>query len=530
MKPMKAVGTAHSPHSSLNMSWFVDMIAWMPILLALFSMKKQCYALSQPHQSNPMTAPTKVISRKANGSYKLLSLGDTNETHGYEPSMPKSSKQQQARQWTSQVSSVVSSTFLPTVRATDNQMAALSHSNYLKYIFFDNLQDLSTTLRSVLVTRRILQGVGVGRAGATALSATMKFLIRDGTGIVASLLFSSLATVSLRRNIKMWKFFADIMLDVGLTLEIVAPSALSASSWSRSRSFLPLLCFGAVCKAVYGVVSGPSSGVIKLHWALKLLGTEEGIAEITVKRRAQKTVVEGVGLTLAGFTLRWLEVAAVQKKLSIGLYCGLTLIHLLSSRASLNLIALNWLNDWRLNEVVTDFLSSAESSNGLDHVRVMNPVEIANREPLLWLPRTHQYAYCIRMGVSFNQYAETSHQSHSFLRAALQKGTKDTYILTTSKTRDSPQAINIVLFQHCTNRDRAKAFFHDCLLASVYHKWPPTRSENEIDAHEVIRKVEEIAERKMLRLWPMFEKRASDAGWNLDKTECSSEGYEVYVE
>lgn len=48
---------------------------------------------------------------------------------------------------------------------------------YFLYCLYSSLQDLSTQIRSVLATQRILEGVGVGRQGATALSASLNFIV-----------------------------------------------------------------------------------------------------------------------------------------------------------------------------------------------------------------------------------------------------------------------------------------------------------------------------------------------------------------
>ena len=51
--------------------------------------------------------------------------------------------------------SCVQSTFLPTVGTGDHSMETLSRKGYLKYILYDNIQDLSTSLRFVLAKREL---------------------------------------------------------------------------------------------------------------------------------------------------------------------------------------------------------------------------------------------------------------------------------------------------------------------------------------------------------------------------------------
>ena len=79
------------------------------------------------------------------------------------------------------VQSALRSTFMP------SGYPQKTPPGYLNYSIWSWIQDTSTQLRSVLATQRILEGVGVGREGATALSALMNFLSRDGCGMIATL-------------------------------------------------------------------------------------------------------------------------------------------------------------------------------------------------------------------------------------------------------------------------------------------------------------------------------------------------------
>ena len=215
----------------------------------LILLLQPCHALAAAASST-----SKIISRKSDGQYKTYHLdGVSNDGRS------KNTLQINPSVVLHRVQAALRSTFLPALpgNAGKEWLSELRNSGYLKYIIYDNIQDLSTSLRSVLATQRILEGVGVGRAGATALSATLNFIIRDGCGMLASLLFTSFVAHSFRRNVKRWKFFADIMVDLGITLEIIAPSL--PIQW-----FLPLLCLGNVCKALCGVAAGACSGVL-LH-------------------------------------------------------------------------------------------------------------------------------------------------------------------------------------------------------------------------------------------------------------------------
>ena len=70
------------------------------------------------------------------------------------------------------VKAAIKSTFLPAGYPSKTPVG------YLPFSIWSWTQDLSTQLRGVLATQRVLEGVGVGREGATALSV-LKYQLLD---------------------------------------------------------------------------------------------------------------------------------------------------------------------------------------------------------------------------------------------------------------------------------------------------------------------------------------------------------------
>ena len=243
-----------------------------------------------------------VVSRNSDGTRITFSSDGIDGNDGDRPSasddaITRKTRRGRQRRRRRKLLSAPSSTFLPSL--PEDRRHLLRDSGYLEYILMDNLQDLTTALRSVLATQRVLEGVGVGREGATALAATLDFLIRDGCGMVASLVFTSGFSPTFRRDIKRWKLFADAAVDAGITLEVVAPSL--PPGW-----FLPVLCGANVCKALCGVAAGAVGGPVQLHWAARLGLGDEGLSEVAAKAGAQRTVVGAAGLVLSGLFARWM--------------------------------------------------------------------------------------------------------------------------------------------------------------------------------------------------------------------------------
>jgi hypothetical protein len=63
-------------------------------------------------------------------------------------------------------------------------------SDYLEYQKWDTMQALCSSVTGLLATQAILKGVGVGDATATAASALMQWIVRDGTGMAGRVVFA----------------------------------------------------------------------------------------------------------------------------------------------------------------------------------------------------------------------------------------------------------------------------------------------------------------------------------------------------
>ena len=510
------------------------------IIILLILGTQPCHALA----AVASTSPSKIISRKSDGLYKTYNLindgEDKNDVDGTHDNRQHKFHPSVALH---RVQSALRSTFLPALpssnvkgkdKSNNYQLDKLRSSGYIKYILYDNIQDLSTSLRSVLATQRILEGVGVGRADATALSATLNFVIRDMSGMVASLLFTSMAASSFRRNVKRWKLFADIMVNIGITLEIIAPSI-------NHKWFLPLLCLGTICKALCGVAAGACGGALQMYWANALLGSEEGISEIAAKNGAQRTVMGGLGLVLAALVAKYLGNSSIQTV--IGLYLTLTIFHLVTNYKALKLISLDWLNGWRLHKVVEEFLACMDDKNdgrkvNEESIIVSTPSEASKEEPLLFLPewRSMNTKYPIRMGLSFNELSRLSYQPASSLQYHIMKrgSSKDNYLLTVGEIegrRTKNRCILISYFSNSSSSEKAKASLHACLVRrALVSSLTTCNKEHNGSENDIIQEAEDNAERKLAQLWPIFKRCVTDSGWKLDKTECSTEGYELFIE
>ena len=178
-----------------------------------------------------LATPNNVeIYSKKNGVSKQFSI----EKHLSSKDQKRSKIGLQIRRTTDSIldfnlDSVVRTTFLPV------GYPERTPQGYLHFSIWSWIQDISTQLRAILATQRVLEGIGVGREGATALSASINFLVRDGFGMASTLMFTAVAANKFRANVKKWRMFADVINDVGITVEV-------AATLFRKELFLPILC------------------------------------------------------------------------------------------------------------------------------------------------------------------------------------------------------------------------------------------------------------------------------------------------
>jgi len=177
---------------------------------------------------------------------------------------------------------------------------------YLAYQACDSVQGLCSYLRGVVATSAVLSAAGVGDAGATALSAAAAWALRDGTGMVGGLVFSYAASAHFDGHVKEFRLFADVINDVGLTLDMLAPYAGAAGG---RRRVLYVSSLATICKTMCGMAAGATKGSIAQHFALR-----GNMADLTAKESTQETLVSLVGMICGVGLARYLHALEKQQQ------------------------------------------------------------------------------------------------------------------------------------------------------------------------------------------------------------------------
>ena len=137
--------------------------------------------------------------------------------------------------------------------------------------------------------------------------------------MIGGLLFSYLASPYFDAHVKEFRLLADVLNDVGLTLDMALPVILTQpwwvpfSSWqSTLSSYIPSLplpstyliitSISTLCKVACGISAGATKGNITDHFAI--CGNR---ADVNAKESTQETLVSLVGMIVGVGLARWMQ-------------------------------------------------------------------------------------------------------------------------------------------------------------------------------------------------------------------------------
>ncbi|KAG9464586.1 hypothetical protein GDO78_019692 [Eleutherodactylus coqui] len=158
--------------------------------------------------------------------------------------------------------------------------------DYLDYQLWDTLQAFSSSVTGSLATHALLRGSGVGDSTATVTGATITWILRDGTGMVGRILFAWMKGSRLDCDAKRWRLFADVLNDLAIFMEILAPLFPSC--------FTLTVCIAGIFKCIVGVAGGATRAALTVHQARR-----DNMADVCAKDGSQETLVNLAGLLVS---------------------------------------------------------------------------------------------------------------------------------------------------------------------------------------------------------------------------------------
>lgn len=360
-------------------------------------------------------------------------------------------------------------------------------ADYLRYQLWDSVQAFASSLSGSLATHAVLLGLGVGDAQASASAATATWLVKDSTGMLGRIVFAWWKGSKLDCNAKQWRLFADILNDVAMLLEILAPL--------YPACFTVIVCVSNLAKCLVSVAGGATRAALTMHQARR-----NNMADVSAKDGSQETLVNLAGLLVS---LLMLPLVSENPSFSLGCFCLLTALHIYANYRAVRALVMETLNEGRLRMVLTHFLQWGE---------VLDPTSANQMEPLWtgFLP-----SLSLSLGVPLHRVVSSAFELQQLVR-----GHQEPYLLRWDPAQNQVQ---VVLGQTAGPKTVLRAATHGLLLRALQRdgllpgELEELRSRmqagQEKDSWAIVRETHQVLD----KLFPKFLKGLRDAGWNTEK-------------
>jgi Vitamin B6 photo-protection and homoeostasis len=326
---------------------------------------------------------------------------------------------------------------------------------YMMYQICDSVQGLCSYLRGVVSTSAVLQAAGVGNAEATAMSAAMNWAMRDGLGMVGGLTFSYWTSSLFDAHVKEFRLFADIINDVGLTLDMLAP-------YAGSENVLYITSVAMICKVMCGISAGATKGSITQHFCKK-----GNMADLNAKEGTQETLVSLIGMLLGIALAKYLHaIEKVDKSMATTLswtvFNVLTMVHVYVNYIGVRVLHLRTLNQERTKVVLSAVISAVVGEcvdESVDNGKVMkalnslpSPKDVC--ESLFASTSTLLFPGSVRLGCPIGK--AIGHLSASEIKALLDSEFRDERYVVTVDGKNIYSTLKL----GAKEIDELKAFIH----------------------------------------------------------------------
>ncbi|KAH3883291.1 hypothetical protein DPMN_007245 [Dreissena polymorpha] len=227
---------------------------------------------------------------------------------------------------------------------------------------------------------------------------------------------------------KRWRLFADIINDMAIFLEIMAPNF--------PMVFTFILCTSGVLKSIVGVSGGATRAALTQHQARR-----NNMADVSAKDGSQETLVNLAALLCS---LLLVPIVTGRHMLIWTLYIVFTCLHLFANFTAVKGVIMETLNQARLHILLQEYFST-----GI----VLPPNVVNRREPVLWSTRRKLK---IHLGVSLVKMSAQSFNMEAVIDILKVKK----YVL----WFDRKDSINISLSVTSDFMDQLRSCYHAELL------------------------------------------------------------------
>lgn len=257
--------------------------------------------------------------------------------------------------------------------------------------------------------------------------------------------------------VKEFRLFADIINDVGLTLDMVAP-------YAGPDRVLYVTSMGTICKVMCGIAAGATKGSITQHFCLR-----GNMADLNAKEGTQETLVSLIGMLLGIALARYLHGMEQRDKSLTGavswtIFVILTIVHVWANYIGVKLLHLRTFNEERakvaLNGIVDQLaVQSSDWCSRLSHTledsinSMPTPEQVS--ESLWSSTRTLLFTGRVRLGVQAKNILDEL-APDEVISLLMEEFAADHYFLSIVGNRK----ISLALRVGATDHDELKAFVH----------------------------------------------------------------------
>jgi Vitamin B6 photo-protection and homoeostasis len=246
---------------------------------------------------------------------------------------------------------------------------------YLSYQAYDALQGLCSYLRSVVCAAQVFKAAAAAVASDDVhyFRAAILWAYRDGLALLGGLVFASGAARYLDSYLKFWRLFADVINDVGLTLDMVSP-------WCKSW-YLPVTAAAALCRTICGLAAGATKSAVSLYFC-----RAGNLADLQTKESTQETAVTCVGMYAGVMLAQYLQSIADSSRLLLvqwTWFVVLTVIHVWANYRAVRVLRLRTLNRPRFCIITKSLVEQLAAQTAADHSSLFFPTPAQVDEPVL---------------------------------------------------------------------------------------------------------------------------------------------------
>ncbi|KAM5197818.1 RUS family member 1 isoform 3-T3 [Hipposideros larvatus] len=359
--------------------------------------------------------------------------------------------------------------------------------DYLPYQLWDSVQAFASSLSGSLATHAVLLGIGVGNAQASVSAATATWLVKDSTGMLGRIVFAWWKGSKLDCNAKQWRLFADVLNDVAMFLEIMAPM--------HPICFIVTICISNLAKCIVSVAGGATRAALTMHQARR-----NNMADVSAKDSSQETLVNLAGLLIS---LLMLPLVSDCPSFSLSCFFLLTALHIYANYRAVQALVIETLNEVRLWLVLKHFLQSGE---------VLDPTSANQMEPL-WTGFWPSLS--LSLGVPLHRLISRVSELQQLV-----DGHQEPYLLHWDQPHNQVQ----VVLSHVAGPETVlRAATHGLMLGALQEEGPlpgeleelrhRVRAGPEEESWVIVKETHQVLD----KLFPQFLKGLQDAGWKTEK-------------